>query len=60
MSVKDDCAVVVVMVMVGSSGRVVTVYLSDLSVFDDLEIAWWWGRDGEDLLSAFLDDGSSF
>jgi hypothetical protein len=45
--------------MVGSSGRVVTVYLSNLSVFDNLEIARW-GRDGEDLLPAFLDDGSGF
>lgn len=63
MSVKDDCAVVVVVVEVvgGSSGRVVTVYLSNLGVFDNLEISRrWWGRDCEDLLPAFLDDGSGF
>jgi hypothetical protein len=63
MSVKDDCAVVVVVVEVvgGSSGRVVTVYLSNLGVFDNLEISRrWWGWDGEDLLPAFLDDGSGF
>jgi hypothetical protein len=60
MSVKNDSAIVVMM-MVRPGGRMVTVYLSDLSVFDNLDVAGWRrGRNGEDFLSAFLDNSPCF